>query len=315
MDTQMPKEKQLDRGGEKIATEQTCDVNERKKVAAYFDSLASYWDDIYRRRDVFSVIHQLRLLNVLGWVDQLELSADSRVLEVGCGAGMLTTALAQRGYSVMAMDSVQAMIDLTRNRVDEAGVARKVTTSLGDVHHLAFGDALFDVVLAIGVIPWLQEPEMAMHEFARVLRPGGYVIASADNRSRLHFLLDPAKSPYLAPARRAVKRILQAVTPRAKPRQTIARLHSIRDVDRMLSLAGLEKVAFKTLGFGPFSFLGREVLPSAWELKIHRRLQGWADRSIPIVRSVGAQYLVLARKRIGGDGPSDASALLSNRVV
>lgn len=311
----MPKEKQLHRGGEKVATEQTCDANEQKQVAAYFDSLASYWDDIYRRRDVFSVIHQLRLSNVLGWVDELRLSVDSRVLEVGCGAGMLTTALAQRGYSVMAMDSVPAMIDLTRNRVEEAGVGKKVTPSLGDVHHLAFGDTLFDLVLAIGVVPWLQEPEKAIREFARVLRPGGHVIANADNRWRLHFLLDPAKNPYLAPARHAVKRVLQGVTRRAEARQTVARLHSIRDFDGMLSSAGLEKIAYKTFGFGPFSFLGRKVLSSTWELKIHRRLQDWADRGVPIARSVGAQYLVLARKPIGGDSRSGAPAPLGSRAV
>lgn len=308
----MRKEMRLDRSGERIVTPDPRSEDEQQKTTAYFDSIAAYWDEIYQRRDVFSVIHQLRMVNILAWVDELVLPVDSRILDAGCGTGLLTVALAQRGYSVNAMDSVKAMIELSRLRADEAGVQVRVVLSLGDVHQLAFSDNRFDLVLAIGVIPWLHAPQGAMQELARVLRPGGHLIVNADNRWRLHFLLDPAKNPYLAGTRRAVRRVIGKKSQRKDAEN--ARLHSVREFDRMVAAAGLEKVQAKTLGFGPFSFFHGKVSRAAWELKMHRQLQGWADRGVPLVRSVGAQYLVLARKP-ADDTRSNTPASPGGRTV
>lgn len=302
----------MDRSGERIVTPDPRSEDEQQKITAYFDSIASYWDEIYQRRDVFSVIHQLRMVNILTWVDELALPVDSCILEAGCGTGLLTVALAQRGYSVNAMDSVKAMIELSRLRAAEAGIQARVVLSLGDVHRLAFPDNRFDLVLAIGVIPWLHAPQGAMQELARVLRLGGHLIVNADNRWRLHFLLDPAKNPYLAGARRAVRRVIKRKSPRKDAEN--ARLHSVREFDQMVAAAGLEKVQAKTLGFGPFSFFQGKLFRTAWEIKMHRQLQEWADRGVPLVRSVGAQYLVLARKPTDALG-SNAPASLGGRAV
>lgn len=51
-----------------------------------------------------------------------------------------------------------------------------------------------------------------------------------------------------------------------------------------------------TIGFGPFTFWRRPVLSEPEGMRLHRSLQGAADRRVPLVRSTGAQYLVLAHK-------------------
>jgi ubiquinone/menaquinone biosynthesis C-methylase UbiE len=304
MDAWTSRRDSLDGSSEKIITPDPASPDEQRRITEYFDSIASYWDEIYQRRDVFSVIHQLRLVSILAWVDELVLPPDARLLEVGCGAGPLTVALAQRGYAVTAMDSVKAMIDLTRRHAEQAGVLSRVTLSLGDVHRLAFPDKFADLVLAIGVIPWLRAPETAIQELARVLRPGGHLVISADNRWRLHFLVDPAKNPYLAPARRAVRHVIKRKSQRKEAENAL--LHSVRAFDRMVAAAGLEKVQSKTLGFGPFSFLGREFAGS-WQLRLHWLLQGWADRGFPLIRLMGGQCLILARKPDLGENKAKAS--------
>ena len=53
-----------------------------------------------------------------------------------------------------ALDPIQTMLDATRNRTIEAGVDSGVTTRIGDVHALHFPDESFDLVLALGVLPW-----------------------------------------------------------------------------------------------------------------------------------------------------------------
>src|SRR6185437_14794813 len=87
----------------------------------------------------------------------------------------------------------------------------RVIATVGDIHHLCFGEGTFSLVLALGVTPWLDALAEPLREVRRVLRPGGHLIVSADNRWRLNAILDPRWFPALAPlrarARRAVNRV------------------------------------------------------------------------------------------------------------
>src|SRR5260370_39812550 len=65
------------------------------------------------------------------------------------------------------------------------------------------------MVLGIGVIPLLDSPERAVAELARVIKPGGYLVMTADNRRRLDVLLDPLKSPAFSPARKLFKSVFR----------------------------------------------------------------------------------------------------------
>jgi hypothetical protein len=74
-------------------------------------------------------------------------------------------------------------------------------------------------------------------------------------------------------------------------------MHTTSYIDRVFSQNRLEiKKAF-TLGFGPFSFFGRTLLPDSTGIKLHRWLQALADRRVAGLRSTGSQYLLLAKKR------------------
>jgi ubiquinone/menaquinone biosynthesis C-methylase UbiE len=265
-------------------------------VDAYFDSESRFWDDIYERGDVYAVIHQRRRAIALEWIARLRPAAGSTILEVGCGAGLTAVELARNGFVVDAIDSATEMIELTRRRAQEASVDERLRPALGDVHALEYDSSSFDVVLALGVIPWLHSPSTALHEIARVLRPGGHVILNADNAARLTDLLDPRYTPALKPLKQGLKRPLRRV--RAQPERPGAPVqrHSLREFERLLSESGLEVVEGSTVGFGPFTLFGKRVLPARLEPRIDRWLQLRADRGVPGIRSVGAQYLVLARK-------------------
>ena len=81
------------------------------KVNDYFRARSSYWKDIYSSRGVQAEIYRLRLALVLAWIDDLALAPGSRVLEVGCGAGFLSVALAQRELREHAIDSAETMVE------------------------------------------------------------------------------------------------------------------------------------------------------------------------------------------------------------
>jgi 2-polyprenyl-3-methyl-5-hydroxy-6-metoxy-1,4-benzoquinol methylase len=271
--------------------------SQQESVNVYFQSQSSYWKNIYASGSVQAEIFRVRQATVLAWIDELALAPGSRVLEVGCGAGFMAVALAQRGLRVYAIDSTAAMIEQARCYAAESGVTELLSLDIGDVYSLTLEDGSFDLVIAIGVIPWLARPELAMREIARVTRPDGHVILTTDNRTRLTYFLDPWLNPILSPLRRSVRSALERVgLLHRSPDVTIETLHKPRFIDTALTSVGLLKIRSKTLGFGPFSFLQYKFIPEPLATWLHRWLQALADRNVPLLHATGAQYLVMTAK-------------------
>jgi ubiquinone/menaquinone biosynthesis C-methylase UbiE len=101
--------------------------------------------------------------------------AGLRVLEVGCGGGLLTVWLVDQGAAVTALDISPRMVDLAAERVGE-----RATVFVADVQQpLSFaGNASFDLVVASLVLHYVEDWESVLHEFRRVLRPNGRVVFS-----------------------------------------------------------------------------------------------------------------------------------------
>jgi predicted ATP-grasp superfamily ATP-dependent carboligase/SAM-dependent methyltransferase len=263
------------------------------KVARHFARHAQQWQHVYELERLQPRMIRERHELALRWVEALRLPPDAQVLEVGCGAGCTAIALARRGLRVHALDVVPEMVALTQNAARAASVPH-LTTAEGDVHALELAGGRFDLVVALGVLPWLHADARALREMARVLRAGGWLIATADNRDPLHWLLDPRATPWLAPLRAAGKRLLRR--PPALDR-SLAKTHDVRGLEDLLRLADLETVKRASVGFGPFSFWGHKLFSERTDLALHRRLQRLAELEWPIVRSAGVHHVVLARKR------------------
>lgn len=272
-------------------------MNHRELVSAYFESTAPRWEQFYSSNDkdsVYDTIYRSRLAVALSLADALRLPPGSRCLDVGCGPGVATVALAERGFAVDAVDLVEAQLDRTRQRAAEARVGERVVASRGDIHDLKFAESAFDLALVIGVMEWLEDPSQPLSEISRVLKPGGHAILSVDNKWALRNVLDPLTLPLLAPVRRPLGKFLDRVGLRraSRPRD---RSYPIRRFDQLVANAGLEKTEGVTVGFGPFSFSGLE-LPQSLGLTLHRKLQRLADRKFPLLRSAGFVYVTVARK-------------------
>lgn len=263
-------------------------------VERYFDREAGYWKDVYSQANVQGHVYRRRMELAMRWVDEAELARDAPVLEVGCGAGLVSIELARHGLAVTGVDSSAEMVGLLAQRAAAEHLDARVRVQQADVHQLPFGSGEVELVIGLGVLPWLHEPDGAVREMARVLAPGGWAILTADNRSRLNLLMEPRESPLLTPLRRgyrALKRDLSKLSGEGAP----SHRHLPSEVDRMLISSGLSPVRRATVGYGPFTFMGRPVLGAQAAFRVQGRLE-LASRTRPSLRRTGWHYVVAARK-------------------
>jgi SAM-dependent methyltransferase len=268
-------------------------VQRQDRTDAYFGEHSAYWNEIYSQGGLEGLVYRQRMQAALGWIDALGLDPGAKVLEIGCGAGLATLELARRGYTVDSTDSSAEMVALASQRIAQADLT-DVAVSVADVHDLPYAAGSYELVLALGVLPWLHSPERALGQIARVLAPGGHAILSADNRLRLNGLVDPFESPLFAPAK-YVWRAVRVVRGRPWTR-ALLRLHTPGRVDSWLVAAGLEPERRTTIGFGPFTVFWRPVLRDRTALRLHLGLDHLAERRVPRLRRCGWHYLVSARR-------------------
>ena len=110
-----------------------------------------------------------------------------RVLEVGCGTGGLLVAARRLGIAIEGVDIASRWLVLARKRMDEAGMAARLTAA--DAARLPWPDATFACVVADSVVEHLDDPSSALAEWLRVVRPGGRLVLWSPNRYSL--LPDP----------------------------------------------------------------------------------------------------------------------------
>ena len=268
-------------------------MSRRSGNVAHFDSAAASWRDVYEAETPSGATYRARMAAVLEWVDATGLQPGAAVLDAGCGAGLAAAALARRDYRVDAVDASTAMVELTASHAAEQGLQEAISAQTADVQRLPFADRSFELVVALGLLPWVDDPAATLRELARVLRPGGHAIVSADNRARLGFLLDPWANPFLIRVRQ-LRQIVRRGT--ARPRGIIVRFQWPSTVNRLVRAAGLECVDARTVGFERFTLHSRELFDDATAVRIHKRLQALADHGVPGFRGTGAHYLVHVRK-------------------
>src|SRR4051794_19042996 len=113
-------------------------------VQEHFKQAAPFWKKVYDQNDVYAIVHQKRRDTVLTIVDDLGLKRGAEVLDVGCGAGVISVPLASRSLKVKAIDPVSEMIALTNRLASESNVSANLMARLGDIHHLEFADNSFE---------------------------------------------------------------------------------------------------------------------------------------------------------------------------
>ena len=174
------------------------------------------------------------------------LKTDSRLLEIGCGAGNLLLRAAVRGSYPVALDLARQALTFVRSRLREAQSGSEAPRdfmclqSVGELLPLA--DRSFECILLSEVIEHLEAPQVSIKEAARVLRPGGRLLVTTPNYRSLWPLME-----------RVVD--LLNMAPKMAGEQHISRFHPA-SLKRLLIEAGLRIEYFCTIyDLSPFMSL------------------------------------------------------------
>lgn len=162
-------------------TAQNVDANEIAK----FEALASRWWD---PTGEFKPLHEINPLR-LNYIDERAPLPGRKVLDVGCGGGLLSEGMALRGAHVTGIDLGEAPLSVARLHGLESGV--KVDYQKVAVETLADDPAhagTYDAITCLEMLEHVPEPASVITACARLLKPGGDLFVSTINRNPKSFL-------------------------------------------------------------------------------------------------------------------------------
>jgi ubiquinone/menaquinone biosynthesis C-methylase UbiE len=159
------------------------------------------------------------------YLDAMDLPPAAAVLDLGCGTGVVTRALAARAGTVLGVDQSPEFIAAAERLAGDD----RVEFAVGDAHALDLPDAAFDAVVAHTLVSHVRDPSAVLAEAARVVRPDGTVAVFDGDYASLTF---GCSDPELGAA---MEQALQA-TLMSAPRV-------LRELPRMLPAAGLRLAA------------------------------------------------------------------------
>ena len=220
---------------------------------AKFDALSHrFWDPAGE----FKPLHNLNPLRVEFIAERTSLSG-ARVLDVGCGGGLLAESLAKRGARMTAIDRAAGMIEVARLHAAAGGI--DIDYRLQPADELAQREpAAFDVVTCMEMLEHLPEPAGAVDALARLLRPGGSLFVSTINRNLRSFVVAIVGAEY-------VTRLVPAGT------HEYERLIRPSELAAWARGAGLEAQEIAGLEFNPVTSLCRLTADPSVNYLLHLR--------------------------------------------
>ena len=173
-------------------TDSIPSLNVDRAEIAKFEALASRWWDLHSE---FKPLHDINPLRT-NYIDSHATLAGKKVLDVGCGGGILSEAMAQRGANVTGIDMGEAPLNIARLHALESGVS--VDYKQIPVEQLAAQmPGEFDVVTCLEMLEHVPNPASIIKACHTLVKPGGMVFFSTINRNPKAYAMAILGAEYL----------------------------------------------------------------------------------------------------------------------
>lgn len=160
---------------------------------AKFERAANRWWDA---EGEFKPLHQMNPVRA-NFIDRCAKVAGKQLLDVGCGGGLLSEAMAQRGAQVTGIDMGEAPLDVARLHAGQSGLSINYQQTTAE-QHAADNAGTFDIVCSLEMLEHVPDPESVINACATLTKPGGDVFFSTINRTPLAYLIAVFGAEYVA---------------------------------------------------------------------------------------------------------------------
>jgi 2-polyprenyl-6-hydroxyphenyl methylase / 3-demethylubiquinone-9 3-methyltransferase len=160
---------------------------------AKFSDLAHRWWD---KSSEFRPLHEINPLR-LDWIDGLTPLNGLRVLDVGCGGGILADSMARKGAAVLGIDLASKALKVAQLHALEAQTQGIEYREISAETLAAEQPGRFDVVTCMEMLEHVPDPSSVVKACAALVKPGGYVFFSTINRNAKAFLLAIVGAEYV----------------------------------------------------------------------------------------------------------------------
>ena len=168
-------------------------VNADPAELAKFSELAHRWWD---PDSEFRPLHQINPLR-LDWIHGLSALTGKRVLDVGCGGGILADSMARKGANVLGIDLATKALRVAQLHALEAGTQNVQYREISAEAMAAERPAGFDVVTCMEMLEHVPDPASVVRACATLVKPGGWVFFSTINRNAKAFMLAIVGAEYV----------------------------------------------------------------------------------------------------------------------
>ena len=160
---------------------------------AKFSDLAHRWWDLDSE---FRPLHQINPLR-LGWIESHAPLQGKRVLDIGCGGGILADAMARGGAQVLGIDLATKALKVAQLHAFEAGTQGVDYREISAEALAQEEPAGFDVVTCMEMLEHVPDPSSVVRACATLVKPGGHVFFSTINRNTKAFLFAIVGAEYV----------------------------------------------------------------------------------------------------------------------
>lgn len=170
----------------------TGHINVDSGEIAKFERLASRWWDPHGE---FKPLHQMNPVRA-NYIDLHAQVAEKRLLDIGCGGGLLSEAMAQRGADVTAIDMGEAPLEVARLHAQQSQLNIDYQQASAEVFALQHQQD-FEVITCLEMLEHVPDPESVIRACASMLKPGGHAFFSTINRTPKAYALTVLGAEYL----------------------------------------------------------------------------------------------------------------------
>jgi len=290
--------------------------DQKKYLRSHFNKTSDFFHTIYEGDDFLNLHLSDRKNIVLNLVDKYMNGNRLSILDIGCGTGILSQSLAEKGHVVTGLDVAETMIEKLKESIVNSQDKIQLGAVIGDAEEICFSEHTFNAILCIGVLQYQLGNDRIFEEAARVLKKGGFCIFSIPNLLSFNYLLDPfyyvkfitrlfrklfnQKVLSFTKARRELNRngcITDGLTGKIEEMKLFSKKYLLWELNKIIRQNGFHIREIVAFGYGPITFMNKNIFSKNFSAAINNKLNKLVEKKyMGLLRLLANRWVFVLQK-------------------